>query len=96
MIFAVGVDHAGAPLHDVATSTLIELGHEVLDLGQCDDYPDMALKMGKVIDSGKLSAGFSPAAPAPVSPSLHQSCRGSARRQFTTPTQLIKPSNTTP
>ncbi|MBJ7244146.1 MAG: RpiB/LacA/LacB family sugar-phosphate isomerase [Solirubrobacteraceae bacterium] len=58
MIFAVGVDHAGAPLHDVATSTLTELGHEVIDLGQCDDYPDMALKMGKVIDSGEAERGI--------------------------------------
>ncbi len=58
MIFAVGVDHAGVPLHDVATSTLIELGHEVLDLGQCDDYPDMALKMGLVIDSGEAERGI--------------------------------------
>ncbi len=57
MIFAVGVDHAGAPLHELITATLIELGHVVVDLGQCDDYPDMALKMGIVIDAGEAERG---------------------------------------
>ncbi len=57
MIFAVGVDHAGAPLHEVITATLIELGHVVVDLGQCDDYPDMALKMGIAIDAGEAERG---------------------------------------
>ena len=58
MIVAVGVDHAGAVLHEAVTEKLVELGHVVLDLGQCDDYPDMALAMGKAIDSGEAERGI--------------------------------------
>lgn len=57
MIVAVGVDHAGAVLHEAVTEKLVELGHVVLDLGQCDDYPDMALAVGKAIDSGEAERG---------------------------------------
>lgn len=57
MVIAVGVDHAGAVLHGPVTEKLVELGHVVLDLGQCDDYPDMALAVGRAIDSGEAERG---------------------------------------
>src|SRR5215468_10387666 len=44
MRIAVGADHAGTPLNEVAIAELRRLGHEVVDLGthdlsQPDDYP---------------------------------------------------------
>ena len=58
MIVAVGVDHAGAVLQEAVSEKLVELGHVVLDLGQCDDYPDIALAVGRAIDSGEAERGI--------------------------------------
>lgn len=58
MIVAVGVDHAGAVLHQAVTEKLVELGHVVLDLGQCGDYPDIALAVGRALDSGEAERGI--------------------------------------
>ena len=57
MIVAIGVDHAGAPLHAAIVEVLADLGHEVLDLGACDDYPDIALAVGRAVASGQAERG---------------------------------------
>jgi len=57
MIVAIGVDHAGAPLHTAIVETLADLGHEVLDLGACDDYPDIALAVGRAVAGGQAERG---------------------------------------
>ncbi len=57
MIVAVGVDHAGAALHDAVTASLLEHGHEVLDLGARDDYPDIALEVGRAVAEGAAERG---------------------------------------
>ena len=57
MIVAIGVDHAGAPLHAAIVDVLADLGHEVLDLGACDDYPDIALTVGRAVASGQAERG---------------------------------------
>jgi ribose 5-phosphate isomerase B len=57
MIVAIGVDHAGAPLHAAIVDLLTDLGHEVLDLGACDDYPDIALAVGRAVASGQAERG---------------------------------------
>jgi ribose 5-phosphate isomerase B len=57
MIIAVGVDHAGVPLQDVVTASLREGGHDVLDCGVCDDYPDIALVVGRAIVEQRAERG---------------------------------------
>jgi ribose 5-phosphate isomerase B len=58
MVVAVGVDHAGAPLHEAITAALRDGGHEVLDLGSRDDYPDIALAVGRAVVSGAAERGI--------------------------------------
>lgn len=53
MRVAIGVDHAGAPLHDAVVEALIEGGHIVVELGERDDYPQIALAAGRAIDNGE-------------------------------------------
>lgn len=53
MIVAVGVDHAGEPLHDAVIDALAGAGHEVLELGSCDDYPQIALAAGRAIEESR-------------------------------------------
>ena len=57
MIVAIGVDHAGAPLHAAIVDVLADLGHEVLDVGACDDYPDIALRVGRAVTGGEAERG---------------------------------------
>ncbi len=57
MIVAIGVDHAGAPLHAAVVGVLSDLDHEVLDLGACDDYPDIALRVGRAVSVGRAERG---------------------------------------
>lgn len=57
MIVAIGVDHAGAPLRDAITTALADAGHEVLDLGERDDYPQIALAVGRAVASGSAERG---------------------------------------
>ena len=45
MRIAVGFDHAGVPLRDAVMDTLRDAGHEPADLGTCDDYPDIAVRV---------------------------------------------------
>jgi ribose 5-phosphate isomerase B len=61
MIVACAFDHAGFPLRERLLPLIIELGHEVLDLGTDNaipvDYPDKALEVGQAIVSGRAERG---------------------------------------
>ena len=57
MRFAVGFDHAGTPLRDAVIDALRGEGHEAADLGMCDDYPDIALRVGKAVLDGDADRG---------------------------------------
>jgi len=50
---AVAFDHAGVPFVDVVGEAIREAGHEPVDLGTCDDYPDAAFLAGRAIDAGE-------------------------------------------
>jgi len=49
MRVALAVDHAGVPLHDAVRDALVADGHEILDLGEHDDYPNVALAIGRAV-----------------------------------------------
>jgi ribose 5-phosphate isomerase B len=51
MRIAIAVDHAGVPLHDAVCEALAADGHEVVDLGAHDDYPNVALAIGRAVAS---------------------------------------------
>ena len=61
MRIACGFDHAGFPLKDVVLDTLRVMGHEVIDLGTDSaepvDYPDVAVKVGESVRSGRAERG---------------------------------------
>jgi ribose 5-phosphate isomerase B len=46
---AIAIDHAGVPLLEAVTQAVIHAGHEPVDLGRQDDYPDTALDAGRAI-----------------------------------------------
>ncbi len=52
MRVAVAIDHAGTPLRDTVFEAVRGGGHELLDLGCQDDYPDTALEAGRAIAAG--------------------------------------------
>ncbi len=54
---AVGFDHAGTPLRKCVVDALRSAGHEPDDLGVCDDYPDIAVRVGKAIVEGDAQRG---------------------------------------
>lgn len=58
MRVAVGIDHAGVALRDVVMQTVRDAGHEPLDLGEHDDYPDSALDVGRAIAGGDAERGI--------------------------------------
>jgi ribose 5-phosphate isomerase B len=63
MRVAVGADHAGIPLNDLAIAELRRLGHEVVDLGthdptKPDDYPDYAAAVAEQVASGRCERGL--------------------------------------
>ena len=54
MRIAFAADHAGWPLRERVLATIVELGHEVVDVGAAavvpgDDYPDVALAVATAI-----------------------------------------------
>ncbi len=57
MIVAIGVDHAGRPLHDAVAGVVADLGHQILDLGAREDYPDIALAVGRAVATGAAQRG---------------------------------------
>ena len=52
MRIAVAIDHAGVALRDTVAEAVGAAGHELLDLGRHDDYPDTALDAGRAIAAG--------------------------------------------
>ncbi len=63
MRIAVGADHAGTPMNEVAIAELRRLGHEIVDLGthdptQPDDYPDFAEAVAQEVVSGRCERGL--------------------------------------
>lgn len=58
MRIAVGIDHAGVSLRDTVWQTVQDGGHELIDLGQHDDYPDSALDIGRAIAAGQADRGI--------------------------------------
>lgn len=57
MKVAVAFDHAGVPLRDVVLDTLREAGHDAVDLGTADDYPDVAVTVGRAVVRGEADRG---------------------------------------
>ena len=53
MRVAVGIDHAGRALREAVVQALADGGHEVVDLGEREDYPQIALAAGRAIDRGE-------------------------------------------
>jgi ribose 5-phosphate isomerase B len=58
MRIAVGFDHAGVPLQDVVRDTVRDAGHEPVDVGTEDDYPDTARDVSRAINSGDCERGI--------------------------------------
>lgn len=62
MKIAVAADHAGFELKTNVRALLLELGHEVIDLGTHDqnpvDYPDFAAAVGKALLERKAERGI--------------------------------------
>jgi ribose 5-phosphate isomerase B len=52
MRVACAFDHAGVPFRDFVFDVVRDAGHEPVDLGDCDDYPDSALRAGRAIHDG--------------------------------------------
>ena len=57
MRIALAVDHAGVPLREVVRDALVEAGHAIEDVGEHDDYPDVALAIGRAVDAGAADRG---------------------------------------
>lgn len=57
MRIAVAFDHAGVPFVDVVGDAIREAGHEPVDLGTCDDYPDAALLAARAVHVGEAERG---------------------------------------
>jgi ribose 5-phosphate isomerase B len=53
MRIALAVDHAGVPLRETVLDAVVAAGHDVHDLGHHDDYPDVALAVGRAIAAGE-------------------------------------------
>ncbi|MGI9098272.1 MAG: RpiB/LacA/LacB family sugar-phosphate isomerase [Solirubrobacteraceae bacterium] len=57
MRIALAVDHAGVPLRTMVLEAVRDGGHEILDLGEHDDYPDVALALGRAVARGDADRG---------------------------------------
>ena len=57
MRVACGFDHAGVTLRERALQALSDAGHEPVDLGTCDDYPDIALAVGRAVAHREAERG---------------------------------------
>jgi ribose 5-phosphate isomerase B len=63
MRVAFAADHGGAELKDELIRRLVDLGHELLDLGgdgsdRNDDYPDVARRLAVAIRDGEADRGI--------------------------------------
>jgi RpiB/LacA/LacB family sugar-phosphate isomerase len=61
MTIAVASDHAGFRLKETLKADLVARGHEIVDLGTCDeqpvDYPDQAEALSRAVIEGKAERG---------------------------------------
>jgi ribose 5-phosphate isomerase B len=57
MRVALAVDHAGVPLRRAVADALAADGHELQDVGEHDDYPDVALAIGRAVAGGEAQRG---------------------------------------
>jgi ribose 5-phosphate isomerase B len=55
---ALAVDHAGVPLRESVHDALAAAGHEIVDAGEHDDYPDVALTIGRTVAAGDAERGI--------------------------------------
>jgi ribose 5-phosphate isomerase B len=59
---ACGFDHAGFMLKEQVLQAVVDAGHEPIDLGTHSpepvDYPDVALKVGRSVNSGIADRGI--------------------------------------
>lgn len=58
MRVAVGFDHAGVPLSETVLHALVAAGHEPVDVGTEDDYPDTAVAVSRAILDGSCERGI--------------------------------------
>lgn len=58
MKVAIGYDHAGAPLAETVRDALAAAGHDVRDTGQSNDYPDIALNVGRAVATADVDRGI--------------------------------------
>ncbi len=58
MRVACGFDHAGVPLSDAVLGAVRDSGHEPVDIGCWDDYPDTALAVGRAVVAGDAERGI--------------------------------------
>lgn len=57
MRIAVGYDHAGVPLREVVETALRDAGHELVEIGVADDYPDIAQAVAVAVLGGDAERG---------------------------------------
>jgi ribose 5-phosphate isomerase B len=55
---AVAVDHAGAPLRETVLDAVRGAGHEPVYLGEHDDYPHVALSVGRSVVDDEAERGI--------------------------------------
>jgi ribose 5-phosphate isomerase B len=62
MRVGIACDHAGFPMKALILEVVLGLGHEIEDLGtystESVDYPDYALKLGKMLQNGEIERGI--------------------------------------
>lgn len=58
MKVACAFDHAGEPFRELVLETVRAEGHEPLDLGVEDDYPDSARAAGEAVRDGRAERGI--------------------------------------
>jgi ribose 5-phosphate isomerase B len=54
---AIAFDHAGVPLRETVVEALTGAGHEPVDLGDADDYPDVAIRVSAAVLAGEAQRG---------------------------------------
>jgi ribose 5-phosphate isomerase B len=57
MKIGVAVDHAGVPLQEATLDAIHAAGHQPVFLGEHDDYPDVALRIGQAVAAGEVDRG---------------------------------------
>jgi ribose 5-phosphate isomerase B len=58
MRIAVAFDHAGVPFTDVVLDAVRKEGHDIVNLGVQDDYPDTALEVSRAVAKGDCERGI--------------------------------------